>query len=203
MPAYSISSSIAGANLLPGASDSMPGAISSPPPACVDLATAGRATGDGDVLADLPSPVSFAIPTPPSVNALYKNIKGIGRAKTGLYDDMIRRGVAAIRNQRVPVVDGYVIAIFGVERMSLSADIDNRLKSILDTIVKAEIITDDRFVTAIAVSWLPMANGLAHVRLLPVQTLDLTFHPSHDGASGGWFANAPSPHEDIADVDYA
>ncbi len=160
-------------------------------------------TGDGDVLADLPSPVSFTLPTPPSVNELYKNVKGVGRAKTGLYDDMIRRGVAAIRNQRVPDVAGYVIAIFGVERMSLSADIDNRLKSMLDTIVKAGIIADDRFVTAIAVSWLPKANGLAHVRLLPVQPLDLSFHPSHDGASGGWFPIAPSPHEDIADVDIA
>lgn len=160
-------------------------------------APAGPHLTGGGFLADQPSPVSFTLPTPPSVNELYKNIKGIGRARTGLYDDMIRRGIAAIRNQKVTPVPGYVVAIFGVERMSLSADIDNRLKSMLDTIVKAGIVDDDKFVTAIAVSWLPRANGLAHVRLLPVQQLDLSFHPSPGGASGGWFPSAPQPPEDF------
>ena len=36
----------------------------------------------------------------------------------GAYDDFIRRGVAAIRGQHVQPIPGYVIAIFGVERMS-------------------------------------------------------------------------------------
>lgn len=158
--------------------------------------TRPQLTGGG-ALADLPSPVSFTLPTPPSVNELYKNLPGRGRVKSGVYDDFIRRGVASIRSQAVAALSGYVIAIFGVERMSASADIDNRLKSMLDTIVKAGVIEDDRFITAIAVSWLPKANGLAHVRLLPVQHLDLSFHPSPDGASGGWFPSAPQPHEDF------
>jgi len=150
-------------------------------------------TGDGKILADLPSPVSFTLPTPPSVNELYKNLPGHGRVKAGLYDDFIRRGVAAIRRQGVATVHGYVIAIFGVERMSMTADIDNRLKSMLDTIVKAGVIDDDRFVTSICVSWLPRANGLAHIKIMPVQKLDLTFYPSQDGASGGFFPSAPQP----------
>lgn len=151
----------------------------------------------GGILADQPSPVSFTLPTPPSVNELYKNLPGRGRVKSGVYDDFIRRGIASIRSQAVTALPGYVIAIFGVERMSASADIDNRLKSMLDTIVKAGVIEDDRFVTSICVSWLPRANGLAHVRLLPVQHLDLSFHPSPDGASGGWFPSAPQLHEDF------
>jgi hypothetical protein len=88
-----------------------------------------------------------------------------------------------------------VIAIFGVERMSATADIDNRLKAMIDTIVKAGVIADDHLVTAIAVSWLPKANGLAHVKLMPVQHLDLSFFPSQSGASGGFFV-APSTQED-------
>lgn len=156
-------------------------------------ATAGPEKTGAGILADLPAPVAFTLPTPPSVNEIYKNVQGRGRVKAGLYDDFIRRGVASIRSQRVTPIPGYVLAVFGVERMSITADIDNRLKSMLDTIVKAEIIDDDRFVTAIAVSWLPRANGLAHVRLFPVQQLDLTFHPSQSGASGGWFQNAPQP----------
>lgn len=165
-------------------------------------ATAGPDKTGGGILADLPSPVAFTLPTPPSVNELYKNVKGVGRVKAGLYDDFIRRGVASIRNQRVAPVPGYVVAVFGVERMSITADIDNRLKSMLDTIVKAGVIEDDRFVTAIAVSWLPCANGLAHIRLFPVQQLDLTFHPSQNGASGGWYLNAPQQQGD-EDGDFA
>lgn len=166
-------------------------------------ATAGPDRAGAGILADLPAPVAFTLPTPPSVNELYKNVKGVGRVKAGLYDDFIRRGVASIRSQHVASLTGYVVAVFGVERMSMSADIDNRLKSMLDTIVKAGLIEDDRFVTAIAVSWLPSANGLAHIRLFPVQQLDLTFHPSRSGASGGWFQNAPQPEGDEDHGDFA
>ena len=85
-----------------------------------------------------------------------------------------------------------------VERMASNADIDNRLKSMLDTIVTAGVIADDSLVTAIAVSWLPKANGMAHVRLYPVQQLELSFHPSPSGACGGFFV-APSTQEDCQD----
>lgn len=166
-------------------------------------ATEGPDKIGAGVLASLPAPVTFTLPTPPSVNEIYKNVPGRGRAKSGVYDDFIRRGVTAIRGQHITPITGYVVAIFGVERMSLSADIDNRLKSMLDTIVKADVIEDDRFVTAIAVSWLPKANGLAHVRLYPVQSLGLMFLPSQNGASGGWFVNAPPSEEGDEDGHYA
>lgn len=179
------------ADLLPGGDNGARDRSSPGDLARHQSAPAGLDTAGGGILADLPSPVSFTLPTPPSVNELYKNVKGVGRVKAGLYDDFIRRGVASIRLQGVAPLTGYVVAVFGVERMSITADIDNRLKSMLDTIVKAGVIEDDRFVTAIAVSWLPRANGMAHVRLYPVQQLDLTFHPSQNGASGGWFQNAP------------
>ncbi len=157
-----------------------------------NAATVGRCNAGSGVLADLPEPATFTMPTPPSANHLFKNVKGVGRVKATHYDDFIRMGVAAIRRQGVKPVPGRVVALLGVERMSDRADIDNRLKAMLDAIVKAEIIEDDHFVTAIAISWLPKANGLSHVSILPVQQLDLTFHPSQNGASGGWFLNAPS-----------
>ncbi|WP_309083752.1 RusA family crossover junction endodeoxyribonuclease [Chelativorans sp.] len=155
-------------------------------------ATAGPITTEAGILADLPASVSFTMPTPPSANHLFKNVKGVGRVKTRHYDDFVRMGVADIRRQKVASMPGRVIAIIGVERMSGSADIDNRLKAMLDTIVEARVIADDSLVTAIAITWLPRANGLSWVRLLPAQRLDLTFHPSHDGASGGWYPTAPS-----------
>lgn len=143
----------------------------------------------------LPGPVEFTMPTPPSTNTLYRNVRGKGRVKTAAYHDFIAMGIAAIRGQRVQPIAGNVLAVFGVERMSKSADIDNRLKAMLDTIVKAGVIEDDRFVTAIAISWLPKANGLSWVRILPEQETTITFHPSPEGACGGWFQSAPQPQE--------
>ena len=145
--------------------------------------------------APLPS-AAFTILTPPSANHLFRNVKGVGRVKSGHYEDFVRRAVTAIGQQAVDPLAGHVVAIFGVERMSANADIDNRLKAMLDAIVKAGVIEDDSLVTAIAISWLPSANGMSHVRLLPVQRLDVTFHPSQNGASGGWFLNAPFQQEE-------
>lgn len=154
-------------------------------------ATVGeRATGPG-VLADLPGPVSFTMPTPPSTNHLFRNVKGVGRVKASHYEEFIRLGVAAIRRQNIQPVAGRVVMVIGVERMSDRADIDNRLKAMLDAIVAAGTIADDNLITALAIAWLPKANGLSHVSIYPVGTLYLTFHPSHNGASGGWFSSAP------------
>lgn len=143
------------------------------------------------VLADLPEPVSFTMPTPPSTNHLFKNVKGVGRVKTDKYNDFVRMGVTAIRIQHIQPIQGNVVVVLGIERMSEGADIDNRLKALLDTIVEAKVIQDDRFVTAIAISWLPKANGLSHISIYPVQQLGLIFHPSQNGMSGGWFPNMP------------
>jgi len=80
-----------------------------------------------------------------------------------------------------------VVVVAGVERRSARADIDNRLKAMLDVIVKAGIIEDDRFVTAIAAAWLPPTYETTKVSIYPVQHFALDFHHSDDGASGGWF----------------
>lgn len=141
-------------------------------------------------------PVSFTIPTPPSANHLFKNVPGKGRVKSHHYDDFLRMAVVAIRRQKVGRVAGNVVLIMGVERMSGQADIDNRLKAALDAIVTAGVIDDDRFITGLAVAWLPKANGLAHIQIHQVKQIDLSFHPSQNGACGGWFLTAPSNQED-------
>lgn len=151
-------------------------------------------TGAG-ILADLPAPVAFTLPTPPSTNALFKNVPGKGRVRTGKYDDFIRHAVTSIRSQCVRPVQGNVLAVFGIERPNSTSDLDNRLKGLIDAIVKASVLEDDRFITGLAVSWLPPANGLAHVILMPVQKTRIEFHPARDGASGTWIAPSTAEGE--------
>ena len=138
----------------------------------------------------LPASVTFTMPVPPSVNQAYRNTKR-GRAKTKSYTDWLLYAYQMIRMQKVQKISGRCIVIIGVERESLAADIDNRIKLALDAIVSADIIDDDRFVTAIALTWVPEANGLCHIQILPIQPLRLQFHPSSDGATGAWINSAP------------
>ena len=187
-------------NLLPRDGSSAPEVNSSRPSAREFKATAGPREAGAGILADLPAPVSFTIPMPPSVNHLYKNVKGVGRVKTKAYDDFTMMAVAAIRRQSVPRIEGRIVAIWGVERRSDQADVSNRLKAAEDSLVKAGIIEDDRFITAHFITWSPPANGLAHIQLLPVQRLTLDFYPSHNGASGAVILRAPQPEgEDHGD----
>lgn len=184
------------AHLLPSDGNSLRG--SRPPAAQASFSATERLPAGAGQSADLPAPASFTLPVPPSVNKLYRNMPGVGRVKAGLYDDLIRQGVAAIRGQNVQPVPGYVMAVIAVELADSRSDLDNRIKAIFDIIVKAGIIADDSLITGFAASKLPKANGLAHVKLYPVQPMDLAFHPSPSGASGGFFV-APSLQEDCHD----
>lgn len=158
----------------------------------VDFECQAGQSRQGAAVGVMPAAVAFTLPTPPSTNALFKNLPRKGRVRTGAYDDWLGFALTAIRLQQVAPIAGRVVAVLGVERMSLQADLDNRLKAVLDVIVKSGIIDDDTLVTAIAAAWLPHSNGLTHVQLLSAQQLDLQFRPSPDRASGGWYAISPS-----------
>lgn len=140
------------------------------------------------------APITFTLPVPPSVNQLFRNVPGKGRVKTRAYEDWQGHAKVVIRLQQVLPVSGRVLVVFGVERQSAAADIDNRIKAMLDVIVAAKIINDDNQVTAFAAAWLPPANGLAHVQIFPADRIGIEFHPSADGATGGWFT-APQPSD--------
>lgn len=149
----------------------------------------------------LPAPVTLTIPTPPSVNQLFRNLPGRGRVRTRIYDDWRGHALTAIRLQSIEPVMGPVVILFGVERQSSAADIDNRIKAMLDAIVEAQVIRDDSEVTGFAAAWLPPANGLAHVQIFPTQAIGIEFHPSPDGATGGWFAAPQQDGEPDGDLD--
>lgn len=165
-------------------------------PSATITALAGPRVTDGYPSGDLPSPVTFQIPMPPSTNNLFKNVKGVGRVKTKTYDDFTMMAVTAIRRQKVRPIAGYVVILFAFELASSQADVSNRIKAAEDAIVKAGVIDDDRFVTAMMLTKVPAANGLAHVQIFPIQHFTLDFHPSHSGASGAMIIRAPQPDGD-------
>lgn len=140
------------------------------------------------------SPVTLTMPMPPSVNNAFINLRRGGRAKSRAAKDWESHALWHVKAQRLPIVTGPVLVVFGFERGSASADADNRVKLALDLLVKAGVIEDDRFVVGAAFSWLPPANGLAHVSVTRAGALTLDFHPSQDGAAGGWLI-APPPSE--------
>ena len=157
---------------------------------------AGRSgQGMGAVVAAV-APITFTMPVPPSVNQMFRNVRGKGRVKTGHYEQWRGHARTSLRLQNIQPISGRVLVLFGVERQSEIADIDNRIKAMLDAIVAAKIIGDDNQVTAFAAAWLPPANGLAHVQIFPVDRIGIEFHPSTDGATGGWFAAPQHNGED-------
>lgn len=156
--------------------------------------------------ASAPPCTTLTIPAPPSVNKLFKNNRiGGGRSMTLDYKNWLAEVAWQIREQlaqpgcdRVP---GRVVVIVAVERVNLLADCDNYLKGVLDALVKQRAIDDDRFVTSATVVWAPMGNRQrqkARILIVPAtQSLTFNFHPSPDGATGGWFIDAPEDDGDV------
>lgn len=158
-------------------------------------ALAGTPISDGAGASHSVPVATFTLPEPPSTNALFKNVPGRGRVRTSHYSDWLMCAITAMRMQSIQNVDCRCIVIVGVERNSLQADIDNRLKATLDAIVKAGVLSDDSLVTAALPVWLPKANAMAHVQIFECRhPLTLTIHPAQDGASAAVIVSAPQ-HE--------
>jgi Holliday junction resolvase RusA-like endonuclease len=92
--------------------------------------------------------VIIILPLPPSVNALYgnrKNGRGPGRYKTYAYRDWIRRADAYLIGQKWALVRFTGPAEVRVRLPSNTrGDVDNRLKAILDYLVRCNLTDDDR-----------------------------------------------------------
>lgn len=147
---------------------------------------------------------TLTIPAPPSVNNLFANGKpgSRGRFKTPTYKAWIAESSWRIREQMTGAdcnpIKGRVVIIMGVERKSLRADLDNTMKAVGDLLVSTRVIEDDRFITGIVLAWMPQGghrDPIARVMIRPADPLTLNFHPSPDGATGGWFMDAPDGEE--------
>jgi Holliday junction resolvase RusA-like endonuclease len=163
---------------------------------------AGRAPSAAGGARDVP-PVSLTMPMPPSVNGAFRNVRGKGRVLTAAAAAWKDEALWRIRIQHPRTIAGPVVIVLGFERGAHldRADVDNRCKLAIDVLVSAGVIHDDRAVVGFAAAWMPPINGLAHVLVVPAQRMTLSFHPSTDGAAGGWIVEAPQLHMEDDDGD--
>lgn len=94
------------------------------------------------------------LPTPPSCNMLFRTT-GNKRYKTGSYVLWISKGVDCIKQQNIALklLKDINIEIY-VPRLRINSDIDNRIKPVLDLLVKAKILVDDKYVNSVYAEWI-------------------------------------------------
>jgi len=100
----------------------------------------------------------LTLPMPPSVNKCWRNVPGKGRVKTKVYKEWRLGARWAIWNQRYPPLEkGTVHLNITVEEPALkrSRDIDNLIKPILDALVEARVLEDDKskIVRGLTIRW--------------------------------------------------
>lgn len=94
------------------------------------------------------------LPYPPSANALSKNIKRGGRARTPEYDAWIAEAGWALTSQHPKSILGSVkIFIVAVRPDNRRRDVANLEKPIVDLLVRHGIIEDDSHVESLTLEW--------------------------------------------------
>lgn len=98
--------------------------------------------------------ITLKLPFPPSVNAMYFNLPGKGRVKTGGYHAWIKEGGMDLLAQRVRRLDGPVRVEITLDDRR-SGDADNRTKAVLDLLVAHGVIDKDdkSIVRSVSIGW--------------------------------------------------
>ena len=93
------------------------------------------------------------LPIPPTANLLFRTTAG-RRFKTSKYKSWINAGIEYIIEQDItcPLFNEVHIELY-VPRLRTNSDIDNRIKPVLDLLVKAGIILDDSLVSSVYAEW--------------------------------------------------
>lgn len=129
------------------------------------------------------------LPLPPTTNNLFVNI-GKGRAPSHAYKLWRQEAGWRLKAQKPRTVSGRVVILIGVERPNTAAgrasDVDNRVKALLDLLVKHKVIDDDKTVDGLAVAWNPPGKGEARVLITPAARMQLHYVPTLDGLHGSF-----------------
>lgn len=128
--------------------------------------------------------------TPPSVNeTLINGGRGKrGRTAARKYDEWKRRAMWELSAQKIHAFKCPVLVFVAVDRMNDRADIDNRLKPLLDILKRVGVYRDDSLVTGVAAAWAATQSVKTRVAIVPAVSVRAIFQPTDAiGATGGWF----------------
>jgi len=90
------------------------------------------------------------LPFPPSLNAAYSNVPGVGRVKTKRYKDWIHKCPALSDRVKGQVTISYEI----YQPDARKRDGSNLLKVVLDFLVSEEVIEDDNMDIVVGEQWI-------------------------------------------------
>lgn len=104
------------------------------------------------------------LPIPPSVNGMWINIPGRGRARSKDYRRWkTAAGWELMLQKPKKIVGPYEVRIL-IGRKSRRADIDNRIKGLVDLLVEHGVVEDDRHMQSVSCGWADdVEKGLARV----------------------------------------
>ena len=111
--------------------------------------------------------ITVNFPFPPSLNNLFVNVAGKGRRPAKRYASWQVVACTEIMVQRVKWpknrVGGPVEIQITLERDRRRMDIDNGAKAIIDTLVKMNIIDDDKNVEKLTIQWGDVSGATAEI----------------------------------------
>ena len=119
--------------------------------------------------------IEARLPMPPTANNMFFNLKGGGRAKTSFYKDWIKQAdmllLDAYKRAGSPQwhihTPMQLIIVLGLT--SRRRDASNCLKPIEDALCRVLPIPDDRYNDEIKIFRNPQLDGIALVRLQPME----------------------------------
>lgn len=107
--------------------------------------------------------MTIRLPLPPSVNAMYVNVVGRGRRKSGVYKAWVRTAGTLLNIQRPAKVSGpYEIEIR--VPLKMRGDADNRIKPLLDLLVAHGVTDDDKHAKRVSISRADVLEAEIEVR---------------------------------------
>ncbi len=107
------------------------------------------------------APIEISLPFPPSVNALFANVKGVGRVKTSAYRKWAAEAGWSLAAQRPRGIAGaYEIEITAFRPDNRRRDLGNLEKGISDLLVSQGVVEDDSLAEKITLQWATGGDGV-------------------------------------------
>ena len=125
--------------------------------------------------------ISVTLPFPPSLNNLFVNVAGKGRRPSERYKSwqVVAQTESMVQRVRWPAqrISGPIEITITLQRDRRRMDLDNGAKAVIDTLVKMNVIDDDRNVEKLTLQWGDVAGAVAEI-IASIKCMDL---PKKDG----------------------